>query len=142
LDEASAFSFAWSSLPQFLFPQLYGSVEWGTDWGNKLIGEPGSSFSQLYLTYYGGMGTYLLAIFALWRGRSPVVWLATVTALFAFTMALGHWGPLFSVLHYLPLFSLVRYPVKYFLLWSWAVALLAGAGANAWLRRPEAAHRF
>jgi hypothetical protein len=64
-------------------------------------------------------------------------WVA-LGALLLVVMALGRHGPAPALL-LLPPFSWVRYPAKYLVPAALAIALLAGAGARAWMQGPRKA---
>ncbi len=85
-------------------------------------------------SYYLGVGTVALALLASWRMRSLRTWLLLGLALFSLLMALGPRGLLFSwVGRLVPLVGLMRFPVKFVVLATFVIPLLAACGA-AWLQ--------
>jgi hypothetical protein len=81
-------------------------------------------------SYYLGVGVLALALLAVLRVRDTRVRLLFGLALFGFIMALGSAGFLQTVLvRLLPVLGFIRFPVKYVVLPTFALPLLAGFGA-------------
>ena len=88
-------------------------------------------------SYYAGIGVLVLAVWAAMRVRDGrVAWLAVVT--FAgLVLALGDAGGLYGWVHrFFPAIEVMRYPVKFVLLASIALPLLAGFGVAQLLAAP------
>jgi len=84
-------------------------------------------------SYYLGAGTVALAALAAWRARHQRVWLLAALVLFSLLMALGHRGFLYDALKRpIPLFGFIRFPVKFLILATFALPLLAALGLS-WL---------
>jgi Bacterial membrane protein YfhO len=85
-------------------------------------------------SYYVGVGTVALALLAVWRVRRRRVWLLAGLILFSLLMALGDHGLLYPVLKKLaPQIGFMRFPIKFVVLATFAIPLLAAHGV-AWLR--------
>jgi len=86
--------------------------------------------NQNFITsYYVGVGVVGLALLAVWRVRTPRVWLLTALALFGLTMALGSQGYVYDwVRRLVPLLGLLRFPVKFVMLATFVIPLLAAYG--------------
>ncbi len=120
-----------------LAPNAFGNPGTGTYWGYAAYWE-----DAIYL----GLLPLLLALTTLrcWqrrekehadpiRGLQRFLWLA---AALAFVLALGKNTPLFPFLYrYVPSFSLFQAPTRFSILAIFALALLAGLGADGW-RKP------
>ena len=85
-------------------------------------------------SYYVGVGVVGLALLAVWRVRKPRAWLLAALALFALTMALGSQGYVYDGIRRLvPPLGLIRFPVKFVMLATFAIPLLAAYGFG-WLQ--------
>ena len=93
-------------------------------------------------SYYLGAATVALALVALWRVRERRMWVLAGLAAFSLTMALGDAGRVYALVRrVLPLMGFMRFPVKFVLLATFVVPLLA-AQAVSWLQAlPEAQWR-
>jgi hypothetical protein len=82
-------------------------------------------------SYYLGIGTLLLALVAVWRVRTPRVWLLAAAAAGSVLMALGKYGLIYSIIKaVLPQLGFMRYPIKFVVLTAFAVPLLAGCAVR------------
>lgn len=82
-------------------------------------------------SYYLGIGTIVLALTALRRGREPRTWVLAGLALFGLLMALGSKGLVFdTVKQVLPFLGFLRFPVKFVVLPTFAVPLLGALGLH------------
>ena len=94
-------------------------------------------------SYYLGIGTLLLALFAVLAARSGRVRLLGATVAVAMIFALGDHTPVYPALHRLiPLLTLITYPVKFVLLVAFIAPLLAAFGLAAISERPGSARRI
>jgi hypothetical protein len=85
-------------------------------------------------SYYVGVGVVALALLAAWRVRRRRVWLLAGLILFSLLMALGDHAPLYPMLRKLaPQIGFMRFPIKFVVLATFAIPLLAAQGV-AWLR--------
>jgi hypothetical protein len=130
----------------------YSDAQWAmpaSGWANYLVpmfhtGPAGHGvFMQhgQYWTgsYYAGVGVVALALLAVWRVRSWRVWLLAGLTLFSLTMALGNNGYVYFLLRKLiPQLGVMRFPIKFVVVASFAFPLLA-AHAVAWLRQLDEA---
>lgn len=126
---AMTYSFWPWRLLGLLLPDLYGSPVTGDFWGYGNYWE-----DALYI----GILPLLLAIAAGWRalrGRYPAVpaRMLVIVAGAVLLLALGENTPLFPFLYdNVPSFSLFQAPTRWNLLFVFALALLAGLGADQW----------
>jgi len=125
--------------------QSYSDASWampGWGWANLLVPQfytfvlsHGVKFqySQGWTSsYYMGIGTLALALFAVWRAHIPKVWALGAVSLLALILALGNDGPLYGPLHRVfPLIAVVRFPVKFVLALVFAVPFLAAWGIDS-----------
>ena len=80
-------------------------------------------------SYYLGVGILGLALLAVWRVRNYRIWLLLALTLFSLTMALGSRGYVYDVMHRLvPPLGLLRFPIKFVMLATFAIPLLAAYG--------------
>jgi hypothetical protein len=80
------------------------------------------------------VGAVILALLAVWRGRNQRVWLLTALAVFSLLMALGSRGLAYGWFkHLLPLVGFIRFPIKFLVLATFVIPLLAACGLN-WLQ--------
>lgn len=80
-------------------------------------------------SYYAGVPIVALALLAVWRARNHRMWLLAGVIVFSLTMALGNHFfayPFFK--RVLPLIGLMRFPVKFVALATFAFPLLAAFG--------------
>ena len=85
-------------------------------------------------SYYVGVGIVGLALLAVWRVRTPRVWLLAALALFSVTMALGSQAYVYDLIRRLvPPLGFIRFPVKFVMLATFAIPLLAAYGWS-WLQ--------
>jgi hypothetical protein len=91
--------------------------------------QPGQEWTS---SYYLGLGVLNLAVLGLLLKRKPKVWLLGGIAIFGFWLALGNPGILYHVLRtVLPVVGLMQYPVKFVILATFTVPLLAAYGIAA-----------
>ena len=89
-------------------------------------------------SYFAGVGVVALALLAVWRARHGRVWLLAALTLFSLVMALGNHGFVYTVLRkILPQLGFMRFPIKFVMLASFALPLLAAHGL-AWIRSLDA----
>ncbi len=100
------------------------------------------SFQGWTSFYYLGVGTVALALVALWRVRERRMWVLAGLAAFSLTMALGDAGRVYAVVRrVLPLMGFMRFPVKFVVLATFVVPLLAAQAIAWWQALPEAQWR-
>ncbi len=93
-------------------------------------------------SYYVGAGVVGLALLAIWRVRTHRTWLLLALTLFGLTMALGSRGYVYDgVRRLVPVLGFIRFPVKWVMLVSFAIPLLAAYGLS-WLQSSPDATRF
>ncbi|HVM49871.1 MAG TPA: YfhO family protein, partial [Candidatus Acidoferrum sp.] len=84
-------------------------------------------------SYYVGIGTVGLALLAFWRARNLRVWLLAGLTFFGLLMALGSQAYLYDVVRRIvPPLGLLRFPIKFVMLATFALPLLAACGLG-WL---------
>jgi hypothetical protein len=123
----------------------YGHAEAGvmpfTGWANYLVPafhcsrNPQGMLIQAGLTWLGswylGVGAVILALLAVWRGRNQRVWLLTALAIFSLLMALGSRGLVYEWFKCLfPLIGFIRFPIKFLMLATFVIPLLAAYGLS------------
>ncbi|HXC99756.1 MAG TPA: YfhO family protein, partial [Verrucomicrobiae bacterium] len=85
-------------------------------------------------SYYVGVGVVALALLAVWRVRQRRVWLLAGLIPFSLLMALGDHAPLYPFLKKIaPQIGFMRFPIKFVVLATFALPLLAAHGV-VWLR--------
>jgi hypothetical protein len=85
-------------------------------------------------SYYVGVGAVALGLLAVWRARQRRVWLLSALIALSLLMALGEHGVLYPLLRKLaPQMGFMRFPIKFVVLATFALPLLAAHGV-AWLR--------
>lgn len=88
--------------------------------------------NQAFITsYYYPLGLIFLAVFSLFKIKNKRVLLLVFLTVLSLILSLGTDGYLFNSLSsHLPLFDKIRYPVKFILLTSFTIPLLAGFGST------------
>ena len=80
-------------------------------------------------SYYLGVTTVALAVWAMWRSRQMAMWLLAALTLFCLILALGDATPLYRWLsRHISAIGLMRFPVKFVILPVFALPLLAAYG--------------
>ncbi len=129
----------------------YGDTDWSmppSGWANYLVPLfhclPGSMHTYYQETqgwtysYYLGVGTVVLAVLAVWRVRKRRVWVLTGLAAFGLTMALGDPGRVYTlVCKLIPAMGFMRFPVKFAVLATFVVPLLAAQAIGWFQALPE-----
>ncbi|MBI5955975.1 MAG: hypothetical protein HY871_03140, partial [Chloroflexi bacterium] len=91
-----------------------------------------------YLGYVGVLGLLLALYGVAKRGKEPWVRFNLLLALGALVLAFGGYTPLYRLLYYLvPGFGLFRVPARWLMVYSLAMALLAGVGMDSLSRGRE-----
>ncbi len=90
--------------------------------------------------FFVGVGPLLLALLAVVAGARGVRFHAA-WAVVALLLMLGPLTPLFHLWRLLPGADLLRFPVRFSLLWTVSLAVLAGGGLEAWLAVARAGGR-
>jgi hypothetical protein len=85
---------------------------------------------SIELAAYLGILPLLLAGWAIWRRRTPEVWFWVALALVALLLAFGEYNPAYRLLGRIPLLNLFRVPARFWYLVTFALATLAGVGAD------------
>jgi hypothetical protein len=132
----------------------FGDSQWAmprTGWFNYLVPlfrlrpsnpGPSSQVAQYWTSsYYLGVGTIALALLAAWRARDRRTWVLMALAGFSLIMALGDNGFVYTwVKRVLPQIGFMRFPIKFIVLATFVIPLLA-ARAVAWLQTMPPAER-
>jgi hypothetical protein len=116
-----------------------------TGWANYLVPlfqcarHPQGVYHQVHQpwlgSYYVGVGIVALALLAAWRARDRHTWVLIGVTLFSLFMALGSAGWVYDWFQWLvPLFGFMRYPIKFVMLATFTLPLLAAVGLG-WLQR-------
>jgi len=117
----------------------------GTGWANLLVPffHSYQSIHEVYFqpeqtwtsSYYLGIGVLAFALAACWQVRCRRVWLLGGAVGVTLVLSLGDNGHLYTWLRSLvPQMSLMRYPVKFHLLTTFCVPVLAGYALNSIIR--------
>lgn len=115
------FAMPWQQLITLLLPEFMGNPAYGTYFGRGNFAE--------YAGYIGVLPLALAVLGVIWR-RDKHAWFFAAVAVFALLAALG--TPVNLVLFYLvPGFSSTGGPARMLLIYSAAMAFLAGMGADA-----------
>ncbi len=95
------------------------------------------------MSYYLGVGTVALSTLAVWRVRNRRIWLLSGLAAFSLVMALGDRGELYALTRkVVPVMGFMRYPIKFVVLTTFALPLLAGQALSWWQALPEVQWRI
>lgn len=123
-QEASAWSLPYNHLLSFIIPYFNEPALFSD---NLLDG-------QKWLdNYYLGIITILLAGFALYyKRRKRIVWFLFAIGVFSIAISLGRHFILFPLLFKLvPGFDLIRYPVRFIFIFTFAICALCGIGLDS-----------
>ncbi len=94
-------------------------------------------------SYYLGIGTVALALVAVWRVRERRMWVLAGLAVFSLTMALGDRGGVYAFARKVaPIMGFMRFPVKFVLLTTFVLPLLAAQAVSWWQALPETQSRL
>lgn len=129
------FAMPWQQLITVILPEFMGNPAYGTYWGRGNFAE--------YAAYAGVLPLALAMLGVIWKRDKHALFFAAL-AVFALLAALG--TPVNLLLFYgVPGFSSTGGPQRMLFIYSAAVAVLAGMGADAAARAfadPQAARRF
>jgi len=129
------FAMPWQQLITLALPEFMGNPVYGTYWGRGNLAE--------YAAYVGVLPLILAILGIVWRRDKHAIFFAAVAAC-ALLLALG--TPLNLLLFYgVPGFSSTGGPARMLFIYSAAMALLAGMGADAAAKAlgdPDRARRF
>ena len=90
-------------------------------------------------SYYAGVGVLVLAVWCAARVRDRRVWLLTALTLATLLLALGDATPLYAWVQRLcPAIDVMRYPVKFVVVATFALPLLAALAVARFLETPDA----
>jgi hypothetical protein len=137
----SLWSMHWADFGNVVIPDLFGTpftVNRSTYWGESVHDEKDSYMVSFFL----GMGVVVLAFLSLFSPRRRLrITLASLTAI-SVALALGKFNPIYFWLYdNVPIFRLGRYPSKYFLLGTLALAILTALGLEVILNPKEISTR-
>ena len=130
----------------------YGDTEWSmppSGWANYLVplfhcipGPLGIYYQAIQgwiMSYYLGVGTVALALLAVWRVRERRVWVLMGLAAFSLTMALGDPGRVYTLAcKLIPAMGFMRFPVKFAVLATFVIPLLAARAVSWYQALPDA----
>lgn len=133
-----------------------GGAKWampGWGWANLLLplfhtysGPQGVVFQheQAFMTsYYPGIAILLLAVWGVWRVRTPQNVALFVLLVLGYILALGPHGQLFTwIKQAVPKIGFARFPVKFVLLAAFTLPLLAAVGVSHLRRQPAASRNL
>ena len=92
--------------------------------------------------YYSGITVLLLGTVAWTIRGKKIIGYHTLLALFGISLCLGRFSGIFTLFyHVFPLLSFVRYPARFFFLFSFAAACLAGFGFDQLMSWTQEEHR-
>ncbi|MBC7362867.1 MAG: YfhO family protein [Candidatus Aminicenantes bacterium] len=118
-------------LLNLIFPGILGeSRAPGHDyfWGGHIF----NTWYPLYYSLYVGAGFFILAFLSFEEWRKKKVAALLSTAAVAFIISCGKYSPFFIIYKKLPFLSSIRFPVKFFLISVFCLAILAGIGWDRW----------
>ena len=125
---ASVWSMHPLDLANLVVPHFFGDVftmDWATYWGERFH----SSRDMYLVSSFVGSGTTLLAAVAFLSQRKKLKAILFVLILTSILLAFGEFNPLYRQLYdHVPGLDLGRYPSKYFLLGTLALAIFASLG--------------
>ncbi len=135
---ATEFVTDWSLPPEDLIelavPDIHGRTSYPFD-PNPYTGRMGTEvYAFRQHSIHMGILTLLLAGCALLRAQKGR-WFWLGAAGVTLVLALGKYTPLYQGVLALPVLSAIRAPVKWLHLTGFAVAMLAGMGAEGWIKR-------
>lgn len=137
-DFITGWSLPPEDLAELFVPGIHGHTSYPFD-PEPYTGRMGTE--QIHLrqhTIHIGWVALVLAALSFLRRREPEardLWFWWGLAAMALLLALGRYTPLYRVVAALPLFDQIRAPAKWFHLTGFAVAILAGIGAETVVRR-------
>lgn len=123
-DYATAWSFSWLEIFQFLIPSFSG-FGGATYWGDA----PFTSYP-----HYLGISVVILAVIGFWKNRAhKEFWFWVVLLVLSLLIAMGKNFAILSnlLLNYLPYFNKFREPSMILILFIFGTAILAGFGLQA-----------
>jgi hypothetical protein len=123
--------------PSFFTSYSYSPLLTGTWVSPFLLGNPYPDGS-VELMFYVGLAPLALALVGILRSRGPVSWWLAGLGVLGWLMSWGRWNPVYPWLHRVPVLNLFRVPARYLSWTGWALACLAGIGAQAALRTKAA----
>ena len=130
-----------ADLVNTIVPNLFGNtytLRGEMYWGEKFHYAREGYFISLYL----GISVVLLALFSSFSSRRALKAVFATIALISTVFALGQFGYVYLWIgKWLPVFRFGRYPIKYMLLSSLAICVLASLGIEAVRYRQIAFHR-
>ena len=129
IEEAQFFSFHPLRLLNLFHPFLWGNKVAGTFWGESVAG--GLTLSQFwYPSVYAGIVTIFLAAFSVLPGKNRVLAGCYLLLLLAcFLLACGSYTAVWPFFfRHVPGFAFFRFPAKYFSVFRFCLASLAGIG--------------
>ena len=125
---ATTWSMHPADLANLVVPRFFGDVftmDWATYWGERFH----SSRDMYLVSSFVGSGTTLLAAVAFLSQRKKLKAILFVLILTSILLAFGEFNPLYRWLYdHVPGLDLGRYPSKYFLLGTLALAIFASLG--------------
>ena len=135
----------WSMRPlellNIVVPHLFGNPY--TINGSAYWGEMFHRGREGYLvSFFFGAGSALLSILSIFSPRKRLKLIFAALALIGVALALGEFSPLYRVLYeWVPVFRMGRYPSKYFLLATLALAVLVSLGIEVAQKTEERSDR-
>lgn len=137
-DFITGWSLPPEDLAELLAPGIHGHTSYPFD-PKPYTGRMGSDTQVLrqHTVHVGWVAT-ALALFAFLRRREPEardLWFWWGLAAAALVLALGRYTPLYRLVAAMPVLDQIRAPAKWFHLTGFALAILAGIGAEGVVRR-------
>ncbi len=127
-----------ATLLQTIVPVLWYEVPFSDHWRSALF----EGREPFLFSIYVGIPMLALALAAVLRSRDPLRWLLLTTGVAATLVALGRYAPFYGLaVTVLPPLKVLRFPAKGLILAAFCVAMLAGAGFDAW-REPSTRRRW
>ncbi|EEF58495.1 YfhO family protein [Pedosphaera parvula] len=121
----------------------FADAQWAmplSGWVNYLVplfrpqGGVGQTGQYWTSSYYLGIGTVLLALIGIWHVRGNFIKMLIVLAAFSLCMAMGDNAVFYpAVKHIFPQIGFMRFPIKFVVMVTFAVPLIAASGVN-WIQ--------
>lgn len=134
LEFASSWSFPWENFLTALMPAFFGDYVHVTYWGRWCLWD---------VSVFIGIGSLFMLVYGAFYAPPSARRFSIVMLVALVLTALGRYTPFFTVLYYcVPGFSSFRAPSKFLLPALAFAAMLAGLGADAFLRSGHRTKRF
>ncbi|MFC1568454.1 YfhO family protein, partial [Candidatus Margulisiibacteriota bacterium] len=129
-DVVTVRSFPPRELLTFIFPYFFGAQVHFGNYSEALLGQINQDW--LVSPYLGIIPLFF--VFLSLRQKTRLTYFFAGTVLFSLLLAFGKYTPLYRLAYLVPGVSMIRYPVKYLFLTTFALSVLAALGFDGLLR--------